>query len=172
MALTNTPKDGVTSLQVMLDIAQSLKTIADGDLEKTIKTAYALPESELAKANEARDSIARYESLVAQSKTEKAASEKAKQDALDAKDSLQASIDNIASENQKLDEREEALDAVAENQKQSAKNLENAASDLNAKLAKFAKDSEELEVKKQKMSAYEESLKSTAESIKGLTKGL
>lgn len=65
MGLSNEQKrDSITPLQVMLEIANALKTLTKGDLEKAIKTAYELPESEQKKADSARADIAKNQELL------------------------------------------------------------------------------------------------------------
>lgn len=85
MALsTENAKDTLKSSQVILELAGMIKSLNDDPkhFEKLSKDAYALPDAEQKKADEARASIAKYQDLLAQHKRQ-AADIEASQDNLD-----------------------------------------------------------------------------------------
>lgn len=71
MGLSRIDEPLVTTYQVIIELARGLKALADDPkaLEKAAKDAYALPEEEQRKADEARQKIAEYTTLLSQNKT-------------------------------------------------------------------------------------------------------
>ena len=175
MALSNdTARDSLTASQVLLQIASAIKSLnADPKRLATLaKEAYALPEAEMLKADEARLKIDEYKALV-----KKQSDTQAQID--DDFETLENQRDEIANSSKKLDERKGALDILqAELNKKARdladkeKQLMDALKTLEAKEAKLVSDRDKLAAEKKANDELTASLKAKANQFKGLTEGL
>jgi len=174
MGLSNSPKEVLTTAQVILELATVLKEITSNPkvFEKLAKDAYGLPEAEIAKAEEARASISEYTALVA--KKEKLEAELiAQQDNIDLRvGELEVAAEKRKEADKKLVERraeilkrEKELDIIdkAQSTRETA---------LNAREAKLTADIAALATERADFEAAKEASKQRAEEIKRLSEGL
>jgi chromosome segregation ATPase len=172
MGLSSTPKEQVTIAQLMVECIGILKRMKDGDLEKMAKEAFALPEREQERANEARAKIATYEGLIAECKAKLADIEKANSD-LSAKEMANmALMRKIDEENAKLSVRKDDLDDFSAALNLKATDLQTRERDLAAGKSKLASDNAALDNREAAIAAQEARVKAVAESLKGATQGL
>ena len=171
---SNNARETVTTNQVLLTIAQGLKSLMDDPkaLEKAAKEAYALPEAEEKKAAQAKEIIAKMEGLIAE--------QKRRQDDLDAQESelddrerkLKETVDSINGREIALEKRSRELDGIAEGQKQAANDIATGRQDLDAAIVDHERNVGALDKREREVNDYEASLKETAAKMQGLTKGL
>lgn len=66
MALSNSPKETLTSMQILLDIAEAVRLLVSDpkSLERNVRLAFEMPEQERLKAEEARKVIEENQKLV------------------------------------------------------------------------------------------------------------
>lgn len=172
MGLSSTPKEQVTIAQLMVECVGVLKRMSAGEMEKMAKEAFALPEREQERADEARGKIATYEGLIAESKKTLAAIDTAKAE-LSAKElAHQAMLRRIDEENTKLSSRKADLDLFASGLNVKAGDLQSRERALEAGIAKIDRDRMALDTKASELAEYEKSLKSKASALKNLTESM
>ena len=76
MLTNDSPKGAIETIEVLTEIAKGFKLFEKYGLEKLAQDAYALSDAEKAKAKDARDNIAKLESLIAEQKTRQQAIDK------------------------------------------------------------------------------------------------
>lgn len=174
MAISNTPRDAISTYQVLLEIAQALKTLtADPDaLAKAATDAYTLPEAEKAKAEKAKEVISTMESLVAEQKRR----QQDIGDSLNELDAKKAENDNklrmILEGNKKLEALRKELDEITIEQNSSAKSLASRERDLLEGIDRLKVNNADLEARRQMVNDYEAALKDKAAKFAEFTKGL
>lgn len=175
MALTNDkPKEAINIYQLLYIIAQGLDDLtSDPDaLKKGVEAAYGLPEAEQKKAEEARASIAAYESLIAENKTQQSVLEKTAKE-LDAKKAQNdAVLLSISNANQEADKKKKDLDEQLANLNQQTKTLMIANQELQDGREKLNQAENDLAARKKSVADYESSLRITAAQFKGLAEEL
>lgn len=159
----------ISTYQLLLEIASALKELGDGkNLAKLIKDAYALPEKEQAKAEEARAAI---------SANQKAIDDNAA--LLLTIDSKQAKLDDdiakkndllraIKLESAELDKKKKDLAASADALSAEKQAIQIRETALEAGIAKLEKDRISLEKDQEAFANEQAALKTTAEQIKKL----
>lgn len=169
----NETKQAVTTHQVLLELIQGLKTIGDsGDFAQLVKDAYALPDAEQAKADEARANIKQYQDLIAEQK-QRAAGIEASQDNLDLRaqqiKDAQTLIDN---KNADLAVRETTIKTANDDLAKKESALDAAQAKLELDQAKLVNDEQTLTDKQKEIADYETALKAKAAQLKDLTQGM
>lgn len=172
MALSNTPKDTITTVQVLLDIAEALKKVVSGDLGQLAKDAYALPQQEEARAVSARADIAANQAVLAEIKKKEADLEKLQLSLDEKKAEIGLALRSIEQGNRQLDMREKSLNESGDQQKEEARRLAQAQAEIASASKKLTADQSALEIKQQEIDSREAILKEKAAQLQLLTKGL
>lgn len=167
MGLSNTEaKEKLTTIQALLDIASAIKELPN--LEQLSKDAYALPERDIAKAEEGRTKIKEYEAVIAEQK-KREADLIAEQDDIDKRSGeVAAALKVIEGKNADLDKRQKVLDETADIQDKVAKELSQREQNLSAGTTKLAADILALKEEKQRVADYDADLKAKADKLKAL----
>lgn len=105
------PRETVTAYQLLLELVKGVQELSKDPkaLEKAILEAYALPESEKAKADEARKAIADNNSVLAQQKKILEEISKGTADLDFRQDNLDQTVRDIETKNNDLSKRERGL---------------------------------------------------------------
>lgn len=171
MALTNErPKEKISSVQLLIEIAGLLKELTDDPnaLKQMAIDAYALPEAEEKKAEEARAKIAEYENLVAENKrvVQKTNDIRLEIDSqINFNNQKLAQIEADTNELNKKNKEMGKLSVELNNREQALNKREN---DINDRQIKLDSDVAEFEKEKQRIADYEATLKAKASALKSL----
>lgn len=174
MSLTRKPNVTVSSYQAIIEMLECMKQLISDPktLEKISKDAYALPEREWELAQEARDNIGKYRSLVAEHDKKIAEIDELHADLDDKRIEVQSMLKSADDKNNKLALREKELARIeAENL---AKDKDRNRRDVTLEADKrfHMQEVEKLIADKKAVAEFEKSLKSKAEQLRGLTEGL
>lgn len=174
MGLSNSPKETVTAIQVLLEIAESVRILTDDpkSLEKLIVMAYALPEQEQAKAETARQSIETYQNLVAEQKNNLAALERKASELASEKSSIDTQTEALSKKQTMLESAKNDLETSTLELRSGQKELETERFKLEAEKQKNIEFRNTLDARDKQISAYELSLRTKADQLRVLTEGL
>jgi chromosome segregation ATPase len=167
------PKDQLTAIQVVTDFVEAFKAVAaNPNIEQLARDAFALPEREQAKAEEARKAIADNQAVLADIKKQQDVIS-GLQAELDAKKTVnETQLRKIEEGNSRLDTRESELDDQADTQAKRAKELDQKQRELDAGISKLTQGNADLDARQREIDAYELDLKNRAAKLQELTKGL
>jgi uncharacterized protein (DUF3084 family) len=173
MALSNTPKETLDTHQILLDIAQGLKSLQERpDFASLAKEAYALPAAEAAKAQEARRSIAQYQALVDEHKGLLADIAKGRAELDDQSLLLRKEQDKLREYTKSLDARDREVAAGLKKLAADALALDERAKRMDARQADIGRQEESLAARRREIDDYEAGLKARAEELRKLAGAL
>lgn len=171
--LSATPKEQLDSIQLVVDFVQAFKLVASNpNIEKLAKDAYALPEGEKKRLDEALAKIAEHRAVLVSIQKEREALEKDRQSLAEQQRHNNATLDKIGEENRKLNQRQADLDKIAASQAETAKALEQKKHDLDVGNAKLEVGNANLAEQRKQLNALESDLKQRAQALKQVTEGM
>lgn len=172
MGLSNNAAEQISTTQVLIKLVEAIQNLDKKSIEQLSKDAYALPEWEQKKAEEARADIAKNQNLVAEYK-----------DLLKEIEGQQDDIDKRAKEVKeavsKLEQRKTAVEtqenlanAKVKEQAKLGETLDARTKDLDKREAALKDGNEKLDARIKEFEAQQEKTRERAEEIKRLTEGL
>lgn len=173
MGLTNErPVDTIKAIQVMVEISRAVELFKEYGLEKLVKDAYALPESEMARVDKARTDFMANQTVLADIKKAQAVLDNTQieidEQQADIKKKQQAVIEgNAANETRKRELEKQAGDLT-----QREKDLKRGLDDLAGGHQRLKDENADLDKRRKDVDAYELALKDKAAQLQALTKGM
>lgn len=165
----NDAKEQITSLQVAADLVSAIKALsANPDFAQLSKDAYAIPEKDQAKAEEARTGIAEYNAVIAEQK--KLALElQSEQDDIDKRaKEIQAALDMVTERSNAVGNRERAADEREKSLTQRTVALDAREKALKDGQAKLQNEIIAFNDEKQRVADKENDLDAKADKLKAL----
>jgi DNA repair exonuclease SbcCD ATPase subunit len=174
MALSNNPKETISTYHVLLEIGQRLKELVSDPeaLDKMTVAAFALADAEKSKAQEARDTISKYESLVAEQQKREEGLRAYESRLADERKNLDKTQADQITRNRELNTREEALNVASAKLAAERMKYDADREALNEATRTQQKEANKLAEERKQVQQHLDQLKERAEKIKDLTEGL
>lgn len=174
MALSLTPEEKITALQGFLEVMDVVKPLLSDSnvLKQLAKDAKGLPEAEQKKADEARDNIDKYSSLIAEQikRQQELAATTSQQE--QKQKSIDSSLEKIDEQNNRILERIKLLDDRETFISNKEQELEISQKDFEGKMIDYQREVKAVVELKQNVLNYETELKARASRLRAETDGL
>lgn len=173
MALTNdNPRETVDTLRFLMKLSKGIELFENYGLEKLIKDAEAISEREQKRANEARENIAKYESLIAEHKQLQKKNEDDATANIEKSKQLTEEWSRLSKEAGELKKWEADVNKQVEENRQSKAALLERERAIEVKESKLAEAKADVDATKKEADKLTSELKARAAKIQGLAEGL